>query len=96
MKSATTSFTRCLGWVEGIVSYRPLVLHRAGLLELTPSEIDSIWDHWGFAGAVPGDDLATLEDFRPELFSLWYAKSFKLQVLLERELGLDEYRCLTK
>ena len=82
---------------EGMVSFLPLATAAAGLLELTAAEQAAVASHWGAQVVVPGEDLPLLNDFRfsrPELFGLWYAKTYKLQALLHQRLGGAGYRCL--
>ena len=79
---------------EGIVSFLPLVLNAEGLLSLSPAELKSIWVSWGFRQVPAGGDQPTEVDFRAsggDSFLLWYNKTFKVQYIICRELGMQKY-----
>lgn len=84
--------------VEGMVSYLPLAMAEAGKFNMVPGQLGGLRRHWGFR-EVFQPDAPMDKDFRPKgtpwLLS-WYRKTFKLQYLLHRSLGAQNYRRLVQ
>lgn len=88
-----------LPWLcEGIVSYLPIVLHRTGYLKLTKPEIANINNHWGFNHIFKEGDKPVINDFRKDAQSvrLWYCKTFKIQYIINKQLGDKLYLVFLK
>ncbi len=81
---------------EGVSSFLPIALAKAGALNLTKDEILEIQNWWGFyVPKVLKDRPLGDEDLKipneDENFSLFYQKTFKIQYIIYNELGAEGY-----
>ena len=77
---------------EGMVSFLPLAMIDAGVLELSVDEYNAILSHWGFFKDSLIDSPSVGKDFRTTDFTIYYMKTFRVQFLLFQELGSVKYR----
>jgi len=79
---------------EGVASALPLAVAEAGLFALTPDEERAIGDHWGKGRITPPEVDGPVErDLRHEgKIGPFYAKTFKVQLIVHHELGAVGYR----
>ena len=84
--------------VEGINSFLPIAMHRAGVLKLSMDEYLGIWDAWLFHRVTDHQNDLYLSHERAfskdevERYDDRYFKSFKVQYLLYMELGAAGYQ----
>jgi hypothetical protein len=83
-------------FIEGICSMTPLAVADAGLMTLPKGEDHAIREHWGQWGvAAAGRDVPIQHDTRRDGdVPLFYGKSYRVELILQRELGEAGYRAL--
>ena len=87
-------------FVEGAASALPLALAEAGRLPLGEAEVAALRAHWGIGWTPAREiDLPVIEDLRlrgGSFVGVYYSKTFKLQLILRRELGAPGYAGLLR
>ncbi|TGK11690.1 hypothetical protein EHO60_05185 [Leptospira fletcheri] len=92
-------FTEPIWLTEGIVSFLPFLLAKKGILKLTKQEISSVSDEWQLSERPSKIDPPLAENFQsddPRVGAWLYSKSVRLQGILYRELGNENYRKFLK
>ena len=89
------------GWlIEGLMSFLPIAMAESGLLPISQTEYRMIFAAWSFERTDFPVDYpvynAFTEDNSEEMRSLAYPKIFKIQYLIHRELGRENYRRLPR
>jgi hypothetical protein len=82
---------------EGLASFLPVAMVEQGFLSLKPFELEEVKRHWGYRYNTYKRDIILENDFRgkdEQDRQLYYSKTFKLQYLLYKELGPENYRKL--
>ncbi len=84
-------------FIEGVCSMTPIALASAGLMPLGEGEEHAMRMHWGQWGVpAAARDVPIQRDTRREGdIPLFYGKSFRVELILQRELG-DRYRTLLR
>lgn len=82
--------------VEGLASMTPIAVVEAGLLPLPAGEDRAMRRHWGQWAVPPAStDVAIQHDPRREGgIAIFYGKSYRVQLVIERLLGAQAYRAL--
>lgn len=89
-------------WIsEGVSSFLPIAVEKAGLVSFTKSELEAIYNWWGFYIPKIQGDIALSDDELKEIahdvgFPVNYQKSFKIQYILFNELGKDKYKAFLR
>lgn len=77
--------------IEGIVSFLPMAMHETGFITMNLDERDDLIEGWMFNTVVPKNDDKAMASWHGDYFHR-YAKSYKIQYLISRELGKEKYR----
>jgi hypothetical protein len=82
--------------IEGMASMAPIEMAKTGKLALPEGEELAMRAHWGQWDVPSADrDVAIAHDPRRDgRIGIFYGKSYRVQLLVERELGANAYRAL--
>jgi hypothetical protein len=83
-------------FLEGIASLAPIEMSATGRLALPKGEEHAMRKHWGqWDVPTASNDVAIVHDPRRDgRIPIFYGKSYRVQLLVEREIGADGYRAL--